>query len=39
MTPSVIAAGARTPIGKFAGGLSSLPAISLGARSLAHDGA
>ena len=27
---SVIVAGARTPIGKFGGGLAGLPAVSLG---------
>jgi acetyl-CoA C-acetyltransferase len=31
MASSVIVAGARTPIGKFAGGLSTVPAVSLGA--------
>ncbi|MDP9341722.1 MAG: acetyl-CoA C-acetyltransferase [Actinomycetota bacterium] len=31
MTPSVIAAGARTPIGKFAGGFKDLAAVDLGA--------
>jgi len=31
MTSSVIVAGARTPIGKLGGGLSSIPAVSLGA--------
>jgi acetyl-CoA C-acetyltransferase len=31
VTSSVIVAGARTPIGRFAGGLASLPAVSLGA--------
>jgi acetyl-CoA C-acetyltransferase len=31
MTPSVIAAGARTPIGKFAGGFRDLAAVDLGA--------
>jgi len=31
MTSSVIVAGARTPIGKLGGGLSSTPAVSLGA--------
>jgi acetyl-CoA C-acetyltransferase len=30
MTPSVIAAGARTPIGKFAGGFKELAAVDLG---------
>jgi acetyl-CoA C-acetyltransferase len=34
MTSSVIVDGARTPIGKFGGGLSSLPAVSLGARAI-----
>src|SRR5919201_3331943 len=31
MTPSVIVAGARTPIGKFGGGLKDLAAVDLGA--------
>src|SRR5947207_4510280 len=31
MNPSVIAAGARTPIGKFGGGFKDLPAVDLGA--------
>src|SRR5205807_4147079 len=31
MTPSVIVAGARTPIGKFAGGFKDLAAVDLGA--------
>ena len=31
MTSSVIVAGARTPIGKFAGGFKDLPAVDLGA--------
>jgi acetyl-CoA C-acetyltransferase len=31
MTSSVVVAGARTPIGKFGGGLSDLPAVDLGA--------
>lgn len=31
MTPSVIVAGARTPIGRFRGGFSSLQAVDLGA--------
>src|SRR5438874_12338621 len=31
MNPSVIAAGARTPIGKFGGGFKDLPAVELGA--------
>ena len=31
MTPSVIVAGARTPIGKFGGGFKDLPAVDLGA--------
>ena len=34
MTASVIVGGARTPIGRFGGGLSSLPAVSLGARAI-----
>src|SRR5207244_2950556 len=34
MTPSVILAGARTPIGKFGGGFKDLPAVSLGARAI-----
>src|SRR5438093_7238381 len=31
MTPSVIVAGARTPIGRFGGGFKDLPAVDLGA--------
>jgi acetyl-CoA C-acetyltransferase len=34
MASSVIVGGARTPIGRFGGGLSSLPAVSLGARAI-----
>ena len=34
MSSSVIVGGARTPIGKFGGGLSSLPAVSLGAKAI-----
>jgi acetyl-CoA C-acetyltransferase len=34
MTPSVILAGARTPIAKFGGGFKDLPAVSLGARAI-----
>src|SRR5919201_3264187 len=34
MTPSVIVAGARTPIGKFGGGLKDLPAVDLGATAI-----
>src|SRR5262245_30977404 len=34
MSTSVIVDGARTPIGKFGGGLSSLPAVSLGATAI-----
>jgi acetyl-CoA C-acetyltransferase len=34
MTSSVIVGGARTPIGRFGGGLSPLPAVSLGARAI-----
>src|SRR5213593_2132299 len=34
MAGSVILAGARTPIGKFAGGFKDLPAVSLGARAI-----
>jgi acetyl-CoA C-acetyltransferase len=34
MTPSVIVAGARTPIGRLGGGLSGLPAVSLGAAAI-----
>src|SRR5205809_4366548 len=30
MTSSMIVGGARTPIGRFAGGLSAVPAVSLG---------
>ncbi|TMD53433.1 MAG: acetyl-CoA C-acyltransferase, partial [Chloroflexi bacterium] len=32
---SVIVAGARTPIGRFGGGLSSLPAVELGGVAIA----
>jgi acetyl-CoA C-acetyltransferase len=34
MASSVIVGGARTPIGRFGGGLSTLPAVSLGARAI-----
>src|SRR6266540_2142070 len=34
MPPSVIAAGARTPIGKFAGGFKDLAAVDLGAAAI-----
>src|SRR5439155_26926130 len=36
MTSSVIVSGARTPIGKFAGGLKNLPAVKLGAHAIRH---
>jgi acetyl-CoA C-acetyltransferase len=36
MTSSVIVAGARTPIGKFQGSLSSLSAVELGGRAIAE---
>ena len=34
MTPSVIVAGARTPIGRFGGGFKDLPAVDLGAAAI-----
>ncbi len=36
MTSSVIVSGARTPIGRFAGGFKDLPAVKLGAHAIAH---
>jgi len=36
MTSSVIVSGARTPIGKFAGGFKDLPAVKLGAHAIRH---
>ncbi|HXF56410.1 MAG TPA: acetyl-CoA C-acetyltransferase [Actinomycetota bacterium] len=36
MTTSVIVAGARTPIGKFGGGLREVPAVELGAHAIRH---
>jgi len=36
MTSSVIVSGARTPIGRFAGGFKALPAVKLGAHAIAH---